>query len=135
MAHAIKQYEGTGVRTEFSKPTKRDAFERCEGLCEGILSSGDRCCANLGKKLHHFDHIIPDAIGGDNSLQNCQVLCKPCHDDKTRKIDIPIIAKAKRISDKHNGIRSPRQKIQSAGFRKASPQRSASRPIERRSYE
>ena len=121
------------MRTEFSKQTKRDAFERCEGLCEGVLSSGERCAANLGKKLHHFDHIIPDAIGGDNSLQNCQVLCKPCHDDKTRKIDVPIIAKAKRNYDKHNGIRSaPRQKIASRGFQKAAPQRTASRPIERR---
>jgi len=95
------------MRTEFTKQTKRDAFERCEGLCEGIRPDGERCSANLGKKLHHFDHIIPDAIGGDNSLQNCQVLCKPCHDDKTRKIDVPIIAKAKRNYDKDRGIRKP----------------------------
>lgn len=93
------------MRHEFSKKTMREAYERSEGLCEGVMPTGERCCANLAHKLHHFDHIIPDAIGGDNSLQNCQVLCKPCHDDKTRKIDIPIIAKAKRNYDKHRGIR------------------------------
>jgi 5-methylcytosine-specific restriction protein A len=92
------------MRTEFSRQTKRGAYERSEGLCEGLRPDGERCCANLKHKIHHFDHIIPDAIGGDNSLQNCQVLCVPCHDDKTRKIDMRIIAKAKRNYDKHRGI-------------------------------
>jgi 5-methylcytosine-specific restriction protein A len=94
-------------RTEFNTKTKREAYARSEGLCEGLLSTGERCNANLKHKPHHYDHIIPDAIGGDNSLQNCAVLCVPCHDDKTFKKDIPIIAKSKRISDKHRGIRKP----------------------------
>lgn len=115
------------MRTEFTKRTMREAYERSEGLCEGILKDGTRCNANLANKAKHFDHIIPDAIGGTNDLANCQVLCVPCHDDKTRKIDIPIIAKAKRVSDKYRGI-----KIRSKGFRKAPPQRTASRPIQRR---
>lgn len=97
------------MRHEFMKAIKRRAYERSEGLCEGLLKSGERCCANLVNKTKHFDHIIPDAIGGDASLQNCQVLCVPCHDAKTRKIDIPVIAKAKRNYDKHRGIRKPSQ--------------------------
>lgn len=117
------------VRTEFKKPTMRDAFARCEGLCEGLLSDGTRCNANLKHKPYHFDHIIPDAIGGDNSLVNCQVLCVSCHNDKTRKIDVPIIAKSKRIADKHNGIKTPRARLRSQGFRKASPQNTATRPV------
>ncbi len=120
------------MRTEFSKQTKRQARVRSNDQCEGILPSGERCCFPVCIKKH-FDHIIPDALGGSNELSNCAVLCIACHDAKTRKIDVPLIAKAKRISDKHNGIRGPRQKIRSAGFRKASPQRSASRPLERRS--
>lgn len=120
------------MRHEFPKQVKRSALDRSEGQCEGILPSGQRCCFPISQKKH-FDHIIPDALGGSNELSNCAVLCIACHDAKTRKIDVPLIAKAKRISDKHNGIRTTRAKIQSAGFRKAAPQRSASRPIERRS--
>lgn len=114
------------MRTEFTKKTMREAYERSEGLCEGILKDGTRCNANLKHKPHHFDHVIPDAIGGDNSLQNCACLCVECHKDKTAKIDIPMIAKAKRVSDKHRGI-----KIRSKGFHKSPPQRTASRPIRR----
>jgi len=93
-------------RREFSKKTMREAYERSEGLCEGILASGERCCAEVAHKKH-FDHIIPDALGGDTSLTNCAVLCLPCHGSKTQKIDVPMIAKAKRIKDRHNGIKKP----------------------------
>lgn len=92
------------MRLEFTKQTMRDAYERSEGLCEGIRPSGERCCAEVTHKKH-FDHIIPAALGGDNSLTNCAVLCLPCHGVKTQKIDVPMIAKAKRVSDKYRGIR------------------------------
>lgn len=94
-------------RHEFSKTTRREALTRSQGLCEGILSGGNKCAANLWQKPRHFDHIIPCAIGGTNELSNCQVLCVQCHGSKTQKIDVPMIAKAKRISDKHRGIRKP----------------------------
>lgn len=93
------------MRTEFTKSTMREALTRSKGLCEGLLADGTRCNVNLWQKARHFDHIIPDAIGGDNSLTNCAVLCVPCHLEKTAKRDIPIIAKSKRVSDRHNGIR------------------------------
>lgn len=121
------------MRTEFTKKTMREAYERSEGLCEGVLKDGTRCCANLKHKPHHFDHVIPDAIGGDNSLQNCACLCVECHKEKTAKIDIPIIAKSKRVADKYNGIPSRSPKIKSRGFARRPPQRTASRPIVRAS--
>ena len=94
------------MRNEFSKKTMREAYERSEGLCEGLLPSGERCSVPVIHKKH-FDHIIPDALGGDNTLTNCAVLCVPCHGAKTQKIDVPMIAKAKRNFDKHRGIRKP----------------------------
>jgi 5-methylcytosine-specific restriction endonuclease McrA len=115
------------TRLEFSKRTMRDAYERSEGLCEGIKPDGERCCFPVDRKKH-FDHKIPAALGGDNSLTNCAVLCIPCHDAKTRKIDVPMIAKAKRVADKHNGIKRP-STLRSQGFRKAPPQNTATRPI------
>lgn len=115
------------MRREFSKAVKRDALRRADKKCEG-----ENCGALFGMKFH-FDHVIADGLGGEPTLENCKVLCHACHADKTRKHDVPLIAKVKRISDKHNGIRTTTQKIQSAGFRKAQPQRTASRPLERRS--
>lgn len=94
------------MRLEFTKKTMREAYERSKGLCEGILPSGERCCFPVDRKKH-FDHKIPAALGGDNNLTNCAVLCLPCHGKKTQKIDVPMIAKAKRNYDKHRGIRKP----------------------------
>lgn len=119
------------MRTEFTKRTMREAWTRCGKRCEGLLSSGERCNADLEHKPKHFDHVIPDAIGGPNDLQNCQVLCVPCHKDKTAKIDVPVIAKTKRVADKYQGIPSRGPKLRSRGFPKAPPQRTATRPIRR----
>lgn len=93
-------------RSEFGKPVKRDALRRAGDQCEGILANGKRCCATLTTGKFHFDHIIPDALGGKPTLDNCAVLCEPCHNDKTRKRDVPAIAEAVRRSDRHQGIKT-----------------------------
>lgn len=50
------------------------------------------------------DHVIPHAFGGKEGMP----ICKACHKEKTAKEDVPAIAKAKRVSDKHLGIRTKR---------------------------
>jgi 5-methylcytosine-specific restriction endonuclease McrA len=102
------------MRIEFTKPTKRLALERSGMLCEGIgrqygLDHGKRCNAPLGYGVD-FDHVIADAIGGDNSLDNCAAVCRDCHRFKTAKFDTPRAAKTKRQSDKHLGITKPKYK-------------------------
>lgn len=114
------------MRREFSKRTKRDAFMRANGKCEVPW-----CQAHLSVGKFHYDHIIPDALGGEPTLENCAVICVACHKDKTGRMDMRNIAKTKRIQDRERGIKKPTT-LRSAGFRKAAPQRSASRPIERR---
>jgi len=89
------------MRREFSKQVKRDALRRAAGKCEN-----ETCGAMFGVKFH-FDHDIADGLGGEPTLENCKVLCHACHDEKTRKHDVPLIAKTKRIQDRHNGIRKP----------------------------
>ena len=42
------------------------------------------CNKELTEKNFHIDHIIPLACGGSNESENLQILCKPCHFDKTR---------------------------------------------------
>jgi 5-methylcytosine-specific restriction enzyme A len=90
-------------RREFSKQVKRDAFLRANGCCEG-----ENCGAKLSLGKFHYDHQIPDGLGGEPTLENCQVLCAPCHKIKTTKQDVPAIAKTKRIQDRQRGIKKPR---------------------------
>jgi 5-methylcytosine-specific restriction protein A len=127
------QNQDERMRREFSKQVRRDAFARASGRCEGKPNNGWRCPVKLTIGKYHYDHDIPDGLGGEPTLENCVVLCIACHNDKTAKRDVPMIAKAKRIADRHIGIKSSRHKIASRGFRKAPSQKTASRPIERRS--
>lgn len=116
-------------RREFSKSVKIQAFARAKGICEN-----EACGAVLLPHKMAYDHLIPDALGGEPRLDNCQVLCLPCHGEKTAKHDVPTIAKAKRIHVRNvMGIKTSKQKIQSAGFAQRPKQRSASRPIQRHS--
>lgn len=85
-------------RKEFTAKTKLLAFERCGGFCE-------KCKGSFNGKKPEYDHILPDALGGDNSLVNCQVLCKVCHTAKTTKQDVPAISKTKRLSLSVKGIK------------------------------
>lgn len=84
-------------RAEFAAKTKALAFQRAAGACEG-------CGARLTVTKFHYDHIVADGLSHDNSLDNCAVLCVPCHNEKTPG-DVKAIAKAKRIERKYNGIR------------------------------
>lgn len=109
-------------RSEFSRKTKRQAFERCKGHCEG-------CGVKLTVGKFHYDHTVPDALGGENILENCQVLCTACHGDKTAKEDVPRIAKASRQHDRFHGIITPKGTLRGQSFNRRPPQNSATRPL------
>jgi 5-methylcytosine-specific restriction enzyme A len=89
------------MRREFSGKTMAQAALRADGHCEN-------CTTRLTTGGFHYDHITPDALGGEPTLENCQVLCKSCHGLKTTKADVPQIAKAKRRERNHFGIKRPR---------------------------
>lgn len=88
------------MRTEFSSKVKADAALRANGHCE-------ECGRRLLTGDFHYDHEIPDALGGEATVQNCRVLCRSCHATKTATADIPRIAKANRNFRKSHGIRKP----------------------------
>lgn len=88
-------------RTEFTGKIKITAWLRSDGRCEN-------CTAKLFTGNAHYDHRVPDAMGGEATLANCQVLCRACHSVKTTKGDVPAIAKAKRRERRNAGIRKPR---------------------------
>lgn len=83
------------TRREFSKKTRRLALERAEGMCEV-------CGAPLRPGQYEFDHELEAFMGGDNSLENCVVKCKTCHDTKTQERR-PVIDKTRRMAMKHAG--------------------------------
>ncbi|MDH5798497.1 MAG: HNH endonuclease [Paracoccaceae bacterium] len=98
------------TRREFSKQTKRDALKRADRLCEASgprygLPESQRCNAPLAYGVE-FDHWCPDWFSKDNELENCAAVCPTCHKVATKK-DQKDIAKAKRIDDKHLGIKKP----------------------------
>lgn len=126
------------ARHNFSAKVKRQARERSGGFCEAVgevygLPAGQRCNAPLAGKRVEIDHYpIPATDEGSDTLGNAVACCTDCHGFKTRTYDVPMQAKGKRVATRHMGIR-PQSKWQSRGFEKAAPQRSASRPIIRRS--
>lgn len=92
------------MRQEFPLRVKREAFDRCKGKCEGVVTGGHRCGLPLQKGKITYDHVVPDWMGGEPTLENCQVLGWCCDKPKTAK-DQRDIAKTKRIINKDNGIK------------------------------
>lgn len=89
----------TRARREFPAKVKVAAYERSAGRCE--------CCtARLAVGKFHYDHRVPDAMGGEPTLDNCEVLCTACHSAKTTGSDVPAIAKAKRREARHIGAKA-----------------------------
>jgi 5-methylcytosine-specific restriction enzyme A len=88
-------------RREFPKSVRLAAFERANGKCEG-------CDGRLYPGKFHYDHDLPDGLGGEPTLDNCVVRCTACHGLKTAKKDVPAIAKADRVKAKSIGAKQAR---------------------------
>ena len=89
------------MRREFNKQTRKLAWDRALGRCES-------CTAKLFPGHYQFDHIVPDGLGGEPTLENCKVLCSVCHSDKTHTEDRPIMQKADNIRAKYLGLKPKR---------------------------
>ncbi|WP_223566888.1 HNH endonuclease signature motif containing protein [Agrobacterium tumefaciens] len=109
-------------RTEFTRKTKKEALQRSGLRCEAAgtrygFEEGQRCNCSLSLGVQ-YDHAVPDALGGDNSLQNCLAICVQCHRFKTKN-DVKQIAKSNRQRDKASGVIRPAGNIKSAPFPKS----------------
>lgn len=129
-------------RREFPQSVRKAAFARCcrQCLVPGVINvPGVPQCENCGNELRsgniEYEHIVPDALGGEPTLENCGVWCRvPCSSAKTAKQDIPVIAKADRVTKKNFGLGRTKKPFGSRGFEPVAPQRSASRPISKTLY-
>ena len=90
-------------RTEFPAKIRKAAWTRSGGRCEH-----PDCGAKLMVGRFQFDHIVPDGLGGEPTLENCAVLCSFHHDAKTHKQDRPLMQKADNIKAKHLGLKPKR---------------------------
>jgi hypothetical protein len=54
---------------------------------ERVFMRDGRVCRYCGSDEEplHIDHIIPLSRRGTNEIENLQILCKPCHFEKTRQ--------------------------------------------------
>ena len=85
------------ARIEFSRKVRNEVFARANGCCEN-----KRCGAALKPGEGEYDHILPDALGGEPTVANCMLICRACHKAKTAQ-DVKRIRKADRQRDKHRG--------------------------------
>lgn len=88
------------MRRDFPQKVKAQAFLRAAGFCEG-----KNCGARLTVGKVNYDHDLPDDLGGEPTLENCKVLCLVCHKEKTKTLDMPRIAKGRRIRKREAGIK------------------------------
>jgi 5-methylcytosine-specific restriction endonuclease McrA len=99
-------------RQEFTAKVKDAAWKRSGGRCETgrVAHMPDIGC---GRKLStgdiHYDHIDPDGLTGEATIENCAVLCRSCHKVKTTTHDVPVIARAKRRQRGAVGIKRTRK--------------------------
>jgi 5-methylcytosine-specific restriction protein A len=93
------------MRTEFSKKVKLAAYMRC------LVNGKPHCelCDLPILGIPEFDHITPDGLGGEATLENCQVACGKCHRRKSNVEDNPKMAKADRQFKAKAGIRGPKR--------------------------
>ena len=67
-----------------SVAVRNEVIERSGGLCEGLLTSGQRCLRGSSLEIHH---IIPKRMGGRKGLiaevldqaWNLMHVCRSCH--------------------------------------------------------
>jgi 5-methylcytosine-specific restriction protein A len=109
------------ARREFPRKVKAAAIKRAAGHCE-------RCKAVLKKGAADVDHILEDGLGGEPVLANAQVLCKPCHVEKTAD-RVREMRKADRQRDKSTGAVRPAGKLANRGFPKSQKPKPPSKPM------
>lgn len=87
------------MRRHISAKERMEIFTRCGGICH-------ICGEKIDGTYDAWDveHVIPIAMGGEDSGDNLAPAHDKCHRAKTRQ-DMGHIAKAKRMQQRASGIR------------------------------
>lgn len=109
---------GTTKRKPMTPARRLRIFEDHKGVCVLCLNKIDGV-----REPWTIEHLICLGLGGKDEDANCAPAHETCRRDKD-KLDVAAIAKAKRVKQRHIGLKVPKQKIKSQGF----PQRQRERP-------
>lgn len=90
-------------------------WERCKGHCQNCQRK-----IMAGEKKH-IDHEKPLADGGRHAESNLQILCVPCHVQKTGE-EATARAKVRAQTKAIQGFKSPKKPIPGQGFPKPAKQ-------------
>lgn len=99
-------------RLEFPRKIRAAVIARAAGKCE-------KCAAAVKPGAFQIDHILEAAYGGEAVLANAQLLCLPCHAEKTAH-GVRAMRKAERARDKASGAIERGKKWQKAPKEKPS---------------
>ena len=120
---------------QYIAPTKRKKMRQPEAARLFLLHNG--ICCNCGKQIRtgeewFIEHVDALVLGGEESDDNR----RPSHVDKCKAKKDAADARARSKRDRiitKNWQPEERPKMRGAGFRKAPPQNTATRPIIRKS--
>lgn len=87
-----------------SQAHKRGTTTEWRKLREACFRVWGKTCMYCGDRASEVDHIIEVAVGGTNTIDNVQPLCKPCHMAKTAAFNTVRV----RPSQSHGGVFSGR---------------------------
>lgn len=101
MARTIPEWRGATDDAAIPPRVRLRIFRRYAGHCAN-------CTREVGLGLSYaFDHVIALVNGGTHCESNLQLLCDPCHRDKT-KADVAVKSKTNAVSGKHFGLKKSR---------------------------
>ena len=108
-------------RTEFPQSVRKAAFARaCKP--DGIPKCEAPGCGKVIRAGHLiFEHVQPDGLGGEPTIDNCKCYCDVCADKKTVEEDNPRMAKADRVLKVTFGMKRksrPMPGSKASGFKK-----------------
>lgn len=98
MSRTVKEWIGKTDDEAIPVRVKLRVFERYGGRCAGECKLVIR-----GKLRPAYDHIKALTNGGENREGNLQLLCVPCHKDKTGG-DVGEKSLNNRVRAKHLGV-------------------------------
>lgn len=85
----LQEFKGREIRTLSTPSEKRTKGRKRQDMRLRVWTKAMAFCAGCGRTCDydswHMDHVIPLWKGGDDLESNMQVLCLPCHADKTAK--------------------------------------------------
>ena len=76
--HATRRARLAAAEGKFSLDELRVLIEKQKGRCG--------CCLTSLKSGYHADHKMPISRGGDNTIENIELLCQPCNSRKYNKL-------------------------------------------------